>query len=71
MAVKTVPTSSPRLIPAKQASAQLGVPYSTLRDAHFRGELPVVKIGKNDTHSAWYFEARDLDAWVNTRKERA
>jgi hypothetical protein len=70
MATKNTSPVPTRLIPAKRAAAELGVPYSTLRDAGFRGDLPVVRIGKNDRHSAWYFERRDLDNWIETRKER-
>jgi hypothetical protein len=47
------------------------VPYSTLRDAHFRGELAVVKIGSGDRHAAWYFERRDLEKWIESKKELA
>ena len=62
---------SPRLIPAKRAARDLGIPYSSLRDAHFRGELPVVKIGSGESHQAWYLERRDIDRWIETRKEHA
>ena len=70
MGKSSTPTVPTRLIPAKRAAAELGVPYSTLRDASFRGDLAVVRIGKNEKHSAWYFERRDLDRWIETRKER-
>jgi hypothetical protein len=69
-AQKTTPQHTSRLIPAKRAAAELGVPYSTLRDAHFRGELAVVRIGKGESHQAWYFERRDIDGWIESRKER-
>lgn len=63
-------TASPRLIRAKDAARQLGVPYSSLRDAAFRGELPVVRIGgdKDGRHAAWYLERGDVDRWIETRK---
>lgn len=54
-----------RLVPAKVASVETGIAYTTLRDLAFRGEIPVIKIGR-----AWYFERRDLDAWITSRKER-
>lgn len=62
--------SSPRLIPAKQASKQLGIPYSSLRDAHHRGEIAVVRIGSG-SNRAWYFETSELERWVESRREMA
>jgi len=53
-----------RLIHIKRASENTGIPYSSLRDAHFRGELPVVRVGR-----AWYVERNDIDRWIETRKE--
>lgn len=64
-------TTAPRLIPAKRAAQELGIPYTSIRDSVFRGELPVVRVGRSDRHSAWYFERRDLDTWVATRKGTA
>jgi hypothetical protein len=54
-----------RLVSAKLASAEIGIPYTSLRDLVFRGEIPVLKVGK-----AWYFERRDLDNWIASHKER-
>jgi excisionase family DNA binding protein len=59
----TVPTS--RLVPAKVASRETRIAYTTLRDLVFRGEIPIVKIGR-----AWYFDRRDLESWIASRKER-
>ena len=56
---------SARLVPAKVASIESGIAYTTLRDLAFRGEIQVVKIGR-----AWYFERRDLDQWIASHKER-
>jgi hypothetical protein len=67
-AQKTTPQQTSRLIPAKRAAAELGLPYSTLRDAHFRGELAVVRIGKGESHQAWYFERADLNQWIKNQK---
>jgi hypothetical protein len=53
-----------RLIPAKAASDETGIPYTTLRDRVFRGELPVVKLG-----TAWYFERKDLNALIEGSKQ--
>jgi hypothetical protein len=41
------------------------LPYTTLRDLAFRGEIPVIKAGR-----AWYFERRDLDNWIAIHRER-
>ena len=54
-----------RLVRAKVAAAETGIPYTSLRDLAFRGEIPVIKIGK-----AWYFDRQDLESWIATRKER-
>lgn len=56
----------PRLIRAKRVEAEYGVPHSSLRDAVHRGEIPVVRLA---TH--WYFERRDLDQWIESRKQTA
>ena len=55
----------PRLLPAKRAAEFLGLPYTSLRDAAFRGEVPVVKVA-----SRWYFDVRDLDRFIESHKER-
>jgi excisionase family DNA binding protein len=59
----TTSNEAPRLIAAKSAAQALGLPYTSLRDLAFRGELQVVKVGR-----AWYFERRDLEQWVSCRK---
>ena len=55
----------PRLLSAKRAAEFLGLPYTSLRDAAFRGELPVVKVA-----SRWYFDTRDLENFIQSHKER-
>jgi excisionase family DNA binding protein len=55
----------PRLLPARRASIETGIAYTTLRDVVFRGEIPVLKIGR-----AWYFDRRDLEQWIASHKER-
>ena len=64
MATRTTFPSA-RLIPAKVAAIETGIAYTTLRDLAFRGEIPVVRVGR-----AWYFERRDLDAWIASHNER-
>lgn len=59
------PAPPPRLVPAKRAAEELGVPYSSLRDRVFAGELAVVKFGR-----AWYFERAALDRLVESHTER-
>ena len=59
----TFPSS--RLVPAKVASIETGIPYTTLRDVAFRGEIAVVKVGR-----AWYFDRRDVETWIASHKER-
>lgn len=53
------------LLAAKAAARESGIPYSSLRDAAFRGELPVVKVGGR----AWYFKRADLHRWIDSRTE--
>jgi excisionase family DNA binding protein len=48
------------LVPAAQAATELGLPYTTVRLLAFRGEFPVVKIGR-----AWYFRRLDLEAFIS------
>lgn len=57
--------SVPRLVRAKVAAAETSIPYTSLRDLAFRGEIQVLKVGK-----AWYFDRRDLEHWIATHKER-
>ena len=57
---------TPRLSTLKRKSREIGLPYTTMRDAGLRGEFPLVRIGR-----ALYVENRDADRWIDTRKERA
>lgn len=54
-----------QLTPMKSGARELGVPYTSLRDAVLRGELPVVKMGR-----AWYLDRRDMARFVESKKER-
>ncbi|HXH91336.1 MAG TPA: helix-turn-helix domain-containing protein [Thermoanaerobaculia bacterium] len=56
--------TEPRLISAKAAAQYLGIPYTSLRERVFAGEIPVVKVGRS-----WYFERVDLDRFVESHKE--
>ena len=64
MAARTTFPGS-RLVAAKVASIETGIAYTTLRDLAFRGEIPVVRVGR-----AWYFDRRDLEIWITSHKER-
>ena len=52
------------LVPARQAAEETGIPYTSIRDLAFRGELAVVKVGR-----AWYFRRTDLARWIDSRAE--
>jgi hypothetical protein len=54
-----------QLVPAKVASLETGIAYTTLRDIALRGEIPIVRVGR-----AWYFERLDLQNWISSHKER-
>ncbi len=54
-----------RLVSAKVASRETGIPYTSLRDQVFRGNLPVVRLGR-----AWFFDRRDLDRFIDANKEK-
>ena len=55
--------TTPRLGKATKIAKEYGVPYTTIRDAHFRGDLPVVRIGR-----AWYIDYRDMDRFLERAK---
>ena len=57
-------TTLPKLTPAKAASVEIGIPYTSLRDLTFQGLLPVVKVG-----SHWYYDRADLAQFIERRKE--
>ncbi len=57
---------TPRLTPAKRAAQLIGIPYTSLRLLAYRGEFPIVKVGR-----AWYLETAALDRWVDSRKQNA
>jgi excisionase family DNA binding protein len=60
----------PAYMPAIQAARELNLPYSTLRTAHFNGELPALKVGKEHSRrESWYFKRSDLLDWLERRTE--
>lgn len=64
MKVTTSPQLS-RLMPAKAAAREIGIPYTSLRDLALRGEIPVVRLGSR----AWYFDRDDLARLIASHKE--
>lgn len=51
--------AEPRLLDQRAAAQYLGISYWTLRDLCFRGELPLVRIGKRVL-----VDVQDLDAYI-------
>ena len=62
---KRTPASLPSVMPLKRAARESGYAYSTLRDAHFRGELAIVRLGR-----AWYVELAELQRFTESHTER-
>jgi hypothetical protein len=57
--------------PLKRLAERDGIPYGSARDAHFRGELPVLKLGRpGASHNRWYVDEVDWQRWLESRKER-
>lgn len=62
-------TQLPQLASVKALAKASGIPYTSIRDMVFRGELPVVKVGKSDRHAAWYIDTQDFVKAIDSRKE--
>lgn len=58
-------TTLPRLLPFKRAARDVGLSYTSLRDAHFRGELAIVRIGR-----AWYVDVKELARFIDAQTDR-
>jgi hypothetical protein len=56
---------TPRLLSAKKAAEYVGLPYTSLRDCVFRGEIAVVRFGAG-SRQRWYFQKSDLDKLVDS-----
>ncbi len=61
--------NNPRFAPLKRQAESDGIPYSSARDAHYRNELPVLKIGRNGKYQRWYVARTDWEKWLESRKE--
>jgi hypothetical protein len=59
------PATLPELRRFKQACQESGLAYGSMRDAHFRGELAVIRIGR-----AWYVEVAEFARFVERHRER-
>ncbi len=55
----------PQVRKFKEAAESSGIPYTSLRDAYFRGELAVVMIGR-----AWYVDVAELARFVERHTRR-
>lgn len=62
---KTPPAILPRVMPFKEAARETGFSYESLRDAHFRGQLAIVRFNR-----AWYVEVSELARFVADHTER-
>ena len=65
MATRDTTPRAPQLLGAKPCSREDGLKYTTLRDIVHRGEIPVARVG-----CAWYLDRRDVESWIEQRKER-
>ncbi len=55
----------PKLIAAKAAVAETGIPYASLRRAAQQGKIPVVRMNR-----AWYFRRDDLEKLIASHTEK-
>ena len=60
------PTPMRRLLRTKEAAEYLGMSPWSLRQMVEHRELPYVSVG--DHTSAWRFDVRDLDRWIEDHK---
>jgi hypothetical protein len=55
----------PRVVPFKRACDESGFSYTTMRDAAFRGELTVIKVGRN-----WYVAEAEFRRFAEANTQR-
>jgi hypothetical protein len=60
------PAVIPQVRPFKQAAIESGFAYTTLRDAHLRGELAVVRVGRS-----WYVELAELNRFIERNRKQS
>ena len=66
---KNASHNNPRFVLLKRQAEADGIPYASARDAHFRNELPVLKMGRNERYARWYVDRRDWEKWLDSRRE--
>ena len=59
-----------RILPLRLAASYLGVSTWTVRDLEARGLLPRVALGLGQRRRRLLFDVQDLDALIESRKER-
>lgn len=57
-----------RLLTAKQAAREYGLPYTTLRYLAQQGRVPVVRFDESK-FARWFFERADLDRMIASSKD--
>ena len=62
---KPQPATLPAVMPFKRAALESGFSYTSLRDAHFRGELAVIRLGR-----ASYLAIDELTRFVECHTEQ-
>jgi len=60
-------SASSRLLTLQRASAESGIPATTLRDLHFRGHLPICRFPEN---RRWWVRREDLERLIERSIER-
>ena len=60
MSAKPRQSQPSKVRPFKRAVEERGYSYTTMRDAHFRGELAVIRVGR-----AWYVTDSELDRFTD------
>ena len=64
----TAPTPAPlKLTPLKTVAAKRGLPYSSVRDAAFRGEIRIFRSGSGERYARWYVDEREFDQYIESR----
>jgi hypothetical protein len=61
----TRPPDIPRVLRFKDACAASGYSYTTMRDAHFRGDLEVIRVGRS-----WYITEAELRRFTEANAVR-
>lgn len=57
-----------RTFKISQAAEESGIPGTTIRDAIGRGELQVIRVGKNEHYARHFIERAEFWRWYESRK---